>query len=126
MQPERLRRPTPEQDKRGRFIAGNSGNGGRPRGARNKLGEAFVEALYEQWHTHGRAALERVIEEDPVAFLKLVAGLVPRQVEVTNRLLEQLSDKELGALSDLIEALVAGRPDQTSDAESRGESVTEH
>ncbi len=35
----------PEQDAKGRFIPGNNGGNGRPKGARNKLGEDFLEAL---------------------------------------------------------------------------------
>jgi hypothetical protein len=31
--------------KTGHFLRGHSGNGGRPRGARSKLGEAFIEDL---------------------------------------------------------------------------------
>jgi hypothetical protein len=35
----------PQQDEKGRFLTGNSG-GGRPKGSRNQLGEAFVADLY--------------------------------------------------------------------------------
>jgi hypothetical protein len=41
-----MAKPKPEQDEKGRFVPGNSGNGGRPKGSRNRLGEAFVAGLY--------------------------------------------------------------------------------
>jgi hypothetical protein len=46
-------RPKPEQDAKGRFVAGNSGNGGRPKGTRNELSEAFIADLCENWRKHG-------------------------------------------------------------------------
>ena len=38
-----------------------SGNpGGRPKGARNKLGEEFLAELYNDFEVNGKAAIERV------------------------------------------------------------------
>ena len=52
-----------ERDQRnGRFLAGNSGNGGRKPGSRNKLAESFVADLKEIWEEHGITALERVAQ----------------------------------------------------------------
>jgi hypothetical protein len=98
-----------------------------PKGSRPKLGEAFVNEIYVQWQAHGRAAVEWVIEEDPLGFLRLVAGLVPRQVEVSStNPLEQLSDGELSVLNDVVNALVGGRPDAVSDADTAGGSLATH
>lgn len=36
----------------------------------NSLGEEFVASLYASYERHGRAAIERVREEDPVAFIR--------------------------------------------------------
>jgi len=53
-------KPKPEQDEKGRFIAGNSGNGGRKPGSRAKLGEAFVADLCADWEKHGIETIARV------------------------------------------------------------------
>jgi hypothetical protein len=71
-----------DRDGRGRFLAGNSGNGGRPKGARSKLGEAFLEDLRDAWNAHGTTALQRCAAEDPAAFCKIVANLLPRDVNL--------------------------------------------
>ncbi|MFK4659226.1 hypothetical protein [Bradyrhizobium ottawaense] len=43
-----------EQDpKTGRFLPGNSGNGGRHKGARNKLHADFIQALLDHFHMRG-------------------------------------------------------------------------
>jgi hypothetical protein len=67
----------------GRFLPGNSGNGGRPKGSRNKLGEQFVSDLHEEWQRSGPAALKRVAEHDPVAFVKVVANILPSKIDTT-------------------------------------------
>ena len=36
------------------------GQGGRPRGSRNKLGEDFINALADDFAKHGAVAIERV------------------------------------------------------------------
>lgn len=53
---------------------------GRPKGARNKLGEAFLESLYKDFQAHGISTIVLARESDPVAYLKVVAGLLPRQL----------------------------------------------
>ncbi len=43
----------PTQDEKGRFLPGNNGGTGRPKGSRNKLGEAFIDDLYQDWQANG-------------------------------------------------------------------------
>jgi hypothetical protein len=70
------------RDPKGRFLPGNTGNGGRPRGARSKLGEAFLEDLRESWNEVGAIALKRAAEEDPVGYCKIIASLMPRDLNL--------------------------------------------
>lgn len=79
-----------------KFQPGQSGNpAGRTKGARNKLGEEFIEALYADFTAHGPAVIERVRLEKPDAYLKVVASLLPREIDVRVSELESLSDEEL-------------------------------
>lgn len=57
------------------------GEGGRKPGARNKLKEAFLEAVCADFERHGIRAVERLREEDPGAYLRVIAGLIPREIE---------------------------------------------
>lgn len=75
-------RPKPEQDQKGRFVAGNSGNGGRPKGARAKLGEAFMEAMRSSFEERGAEAIEAVINDKPDQYLKVIASLMPKQLDL--------------------------------------------
>lgn len=67
--------------KNGQFIKGYKG-GARPRGARSKLGEAFVEDLRSVWETHGKQALIDCAENEPAQFVRVLAGLLPRDVNL--------------------------------------------
>jgi hypothetical protein len=73
----------------GRFLSGIKGGPGRPPGSRNKLGEAFVADVYAKWQKHGGAALERMIEQDPGGFVRVVAQVLPDKLEVDVKLLTQ-------------------------------------
>jgi hypothetical protein len=73
--------PVVERTKTGQFVKGHAAPwGGRKPGSRNKLAESFLSDLQKQWMKSGKRALERTAEADPVAFTKIVAGLLPREV----------------------------------------------
>lgn len=83
----------PEKDPdTGRFVTGNSG-GGRKKGSRNKLGEEFLADLHADWQENGRDAIMRVREEKPDAYLKVIASILPKQIEVNPA--GDLSDEQL-------------------------------
>lgn len=66
------------------FKPGQSGNpAGKPKGARHKLTQDFVQALADDFSLHGRAAISKVREEDPGKYCDIVAKLVPKDIDVT-------------------------------------------
>lgn len=68
------------------------GNPGRPKGSRNKLGEAFLEAVLADFEKHGVAVIERVRLEKPEQYLKVIASILPKEVhaEVTERFVARM------------------------------------
>ncbi len=60
-----------------RFKAGNPG---RPKGSKNKITVAYLNAIAEDFYKHGKQAIETVREKQPDVYLKLVAQLVPKDV----------------------------------------------
>lgn len=74
-------KPVPAKDEKGRFVTGNIG-GGRPKGARARLGEAFLEAMRASFEEKGQDAIDRVIESKPDQFLKVIAALMPKEIEL--------------------------------------------
>lgn len=75
-------RPKPEQDGKGRFVSGNIG-GGRPKGARAKLGEAFLQAMQDNFAKNGSETIETVRVEKPDQYLKVVASILPKELELS-------------------------------------------
>lgn len=81
------------------FKPGQSGNpAGRVKGSRNKLGEAFIEALHADFSKHGVDVIETVRTEKPDQYLKVVASLLPKQIEIKEGAFDGVSDEELAAL----------------------------
>ncbi len=60
-------------------------------GARNRLAETFLEDLYRDWQEHGTQTIETVRESDPGTYLKIVAGLIPREMQLNFGLGDQLA-----------------------------------
>ena len=87
--------PAPEKDpSTGRFITGNIG-GGRPKGARSKLGEQFCQDVYEKWQEAGARCIDEMIADKPGDFVKLVATMLPKEMNLTVSDGSDLSDEEL-------------------------------
>ena len=80
------------------WTKGQSGNpAGRPPGARSRYSEQFFRDLHAEWEVSGAAALRRLAETDPGAYLRLYAGLMSKVVhqEPEPDPFAELSDEEL-------------------------------
>ena len=63
---------------------GQSGNPkGRALGSRNRMSESFLEDLRATWEKHGARALETCAVEDPTGFVRIVASLLPKHVDLS-------------------------------------------
>ena len=83
------------------FKPGQSGTPkGRPQGSRNKLTEDFFRDLSEAWTAFGKPALMTAAWMHPVEFVRVVAQLMPKDVDVTvtNIRAERMKSSELEAL----------------------------
>lgn len=88
-------KPTPERNEKGQFVLGGIGIGGRPKGARSKLGEAFLEDMLADWEANGPAAIREVREKKPDAYLKVVAMILPKDLNVNINNTDHLTDEQL-------------------------------
>ena len=65
-----------------RFELGRAGGPGRPKGARHKLGEAFLEALLADFKAHGAEALLKCRLKHVDAYVAMLGRLMPREINV--------------------------------------------
>ena len=81
------------------------GNPGRPKGSRNKLSEDFLKALHDDFQTHGAATIAEARERDPVAYVRMIAGLLPKDIKLTQpKKLIEYTNAELLAYLDEFDA----------------------
>jgi hypothetical protein len=84
------------RDRHGRFITGGKPGPGRPPGSRNRLAEDVLAAVCADWSKHGAAAIAKVRAQNPVAYFRIVASLVPRdQPAPLQNEFSHLTDREL-------------------------------
>ena len=87
--------PTADKQRGVPFKPGESGNpAGRPKGSRNKLGEAFLEKLYEDFNENGVDAIQACRVASPETYVRVIASLLPKEVkaEFTQRFVARLPE----------------------------------
>ena len=66
-----------------KFKPGQSGNPKGPgKGYRRRLSERFWKDLHADWDVYGKHALAETRANDPVAYCKMVAGLMPSKQDI--------------------------------------------
>jgi hypothetical protein len=93
------------------FLPGQSGNpaGGASR-ARRDLNADTIRAMHAAFREGGRQAINKVMKNQPAAFLKLLVLLVPRELEVTRSGgVKSMSDEQIEATIEAIQGMLAAR-----------------
>jgi 2-oxoglutarate dehydrogenase complex dehydrogenase (E1) component-like enzyme len=72
---------------------------------RRSFNKDFLLALAADFKKHGAAAIEKVRKQQPAAYMKICALLVPREMKVEHsNPLKNLTDERLEAMIEYIEA----------------------
>lgn len=86
------------------------GNPGRPKGARSKLGEDFLKALQADFAANGVAAIATVRETKPEVYVKVIASILPKEIDLSADL--SISSKEQRDAAVAAFKRVIGEPNQ--------------
>jgi hypothetical protein len=93
-----------------RFQKGNNasnGKGGRPLGSRNKLCRAVLEDLLADWAEGGPAAIKMMRIENPSAYCKMMASILPKELLFENTATELDDDQLAELIGHIREQLIA-------------------
>lgn len=77
------------------------GNPGRPKEARDKISRAFLTALADDFEKNGVSAIEKVRKDDAPTYLRVVAGVIPKEIEIS-RPLDGMDDSQLAQAIELL------------------------
>ena len=103
-----------------RFQPGHERKGGRAKGTRNKLTADFIAALCRRFEEEGEACLRIVVKEEPATFLKLIASVIPKELEINPNALAELTDDQL----DIIARVLRSRSANDSASDRGGKEPT--
>ena len=103
------------------MLKRGGGSTGRPKGSKNRLNWAFVTALAQDFEEHGIETIRICRVEKPNEYLKIVAGLMPREFTLEDNRLGELSDDELDAVIEYARQRLTIKRELTIDVGSREE-----
>jgi hypothetical protein len=95
----------------GKFAPGYSGNpGGSLEATRRSFNKDFLLALAADFKKHGAAAIEKVRKQQPAAYMKICALLVPREMKLEHSGgVKAMTDEQIEGAIAAIEAWMAAQ-----------------
>jgi hypothetical protein len=100
------------------FEPGRAKTGGRTRGVKNRLSHAFLQALAEDFEAHGAEAIKICRVEKPNEYLRVIAHLMPRELEISHNPIEAISDDQLVTYIEYTRLQLEGRVERLGDREA--------
>jgi len=79
--------------------------GGKPIAAKNKLSNAFLNAMIRDFEESGESAIRASREKDPTGYLRVIAAVIPKDFNLNDgqnaleRIFDNLSDEQLAAFT---------------------------
>jgi 2-oxoglutarate dehydrogenase complex dehydrogenase (E1) component-like enzyme len=109
----------------GKFAPGYSGNpGGSLEATRRSFNRDFLLALAADFKKHGAAAIEKVRKQQPAAYMKICALLVPREMKVEHsNAIKDLTDEQLEAMIEHLKASLEAQAQSAKVIEGEAEVV---
>ena len=97
-----------ERKPNGQFAKGVSGNlGGNAQRSRHALNADTIREMHLAFRRGGRAAINKVMKQQPAVFLKLLVLLVPREMKVDHSGgVKAMTDEQLEQAIEAIQAML--------------------
>ena len=105
------------------FKPGQPKTAGRRKGSRDRIATALLTALADDFEKFGVQAVKIARVEKPTEYLKVIASLLPRELEIFNdNRLAELTDDELDEFISVAKGQLSSRAASTGD----GSGETSH
>jgi hypothetical protein len=104
-------------------MAGGFQSAGRRNGAKNRLSTKLIEALEADFQQHGEGVIKVLRVEHPADYMRLIGSLVPKELEISDNRLGDLSQDELELAIEYARKRLAER---SIEFRTREESPTTH
>jgi hypothetical protein len=78
---------------------------GRQKGARDRLSAAFLTVLADDFEAHGKGVVATVRKKDPSTYMRVMASLLPKEIELRHPL-DELSDEDIAYLIATLKEIV--------------------
>jgi hypothetical protein len=100
-----------ERKPNGQFAKGSSGNlGGNAQRSRHALNADTIREMHAAFRRGGRAAIDKVMKQQPAVFLKLLVLLVPRKMRVEHPGgIKAMTDEQIEQAIEAIQAMLSAR-----------------
>lgn len=93
------------------FEKGHSHGKGRPKGARQKLSEKFLDDVMEHWKTNGTTALQLACASDPMKYIQMIADMLPKEATLNVNETLTLRSESVQALDEWLASVGRREPD---------------
>jgi len=93
--------------------------GGKPTAARNRIQGDFLNALAADFEKNGKKAIADCREKDPTAYVKVVASLMPKQIDMRSNL-DELADEQLTSAITAVRAILIAEYTREGTGEAEG------
>jgi 2-oxoglutarate dehydrogenase complex dehydrogenase (E1) component-like enzyme len=98
--------------------------GGSLEATRRSFNKDFLLALAADFKKHGAAAIEKVRKQQPAAYMKICALLVPREMKVEHsNAIKNLTDEQLEAMIEHLKASLEAEAQSAKVIEGEAEVV---
>jgi hypothetical protein len=109
------------------------GHSGRPKNSRNKLAQRVFDDIFRHWLEEagnglckGQAALELLWREEPGAYLRLTASVLPKEFTFQNAVTE-LDEEELDRMIEMLrERALEARREQSLELKPKALLINGH
>lgn len=85
------------------------GNPGSPKGFRKRLAGDFVRELHRDFNEHGAEAIAKCRTQRPAEYVRIIASLLPKQIDIRESDLADTDDDALESFLALARSALLGR-----------------